>query len=75
MRKIHESVTESRLSEMAQREMTTLDNPGVCLTCGEEADGCEPDAAGYVCEYCDNHSVYGASEAFMRGYYHKDTAP
>ena len=40
----------------------TLDNPGFCVACGEEADGCEPDARRYKCECCGERAVSGAEE-------------
>jgi len=64
--KIHPSITIERVIEAVEREMTTLDNPGFCLACGEEADGCEPDAEGYECESCGSHKVYGAAELLKR---------
>lgn len=45
--------------------MTTLDNPGFCIACGEDADGCEPDARGYECESCGRPKVYGAEELLL----------
>ena len=45
--------------------MTSLDNPGFCVVCGEENEGCEPDAQRYRCEFCHNMSVYGAEEILV----------
>lgn len=53
------------LIDAVQRSETSLDNPGFCLACGEEADGCEPDARDYTCEFCDEPCVFGASEVLM----------
>ena len=44
-----------------------LGNPGFCLACGEQADGCEPDAREYLCESCGEYKVYGAEEVLMMG--------
>jgi len=63
MAKIHESVTLSRALRLAEEQMFGTVNPGLCFGCGEEADGCEPDARKYTCEYCDAPRVYGAQEA------------
>ena len=46
----HPSITIDRVGEMVDRYQTTLDNPGVCLACGEAATGCEPDARYYACD-------------------------
>ncbi len=46
---MHESLTAERLLELAERSMMDGDNVGVCLACGEETDGVEPDADGYTC--------------------------
>lgn len=62
MPKMHESITEDRVIEAVERRMRSLDNPGFCLSCGEEAEGCEPDARRYECEHCGERKVYGADE-------------
>ncbi len=41
-------------------------NAGFCMRCGEQADGVEPDARGYVCDYCCSPSVYGAEELLIQ---------
>ena len=41
--------------------------PGFCLGCGEEADGCEPDARQYECDLCGERKVYGIEELLMMG--------
>ena len=43
------------------------DNLGFCVACGEEADGCEPDARRYECESCGERAVYGAEELMLGG--------
>lgn len=63
--KMHPSITAERVIDAAQREMTTLDNPGFCIACGEEQDGCEPDARNYECEHCGALKVFGAAELLM----------
>lgn len=55
-------LTLDRVMDAIERRETSLDNPGFCLACGEEAEGCEPDARGYRCEYCGELKVYGAEE-------------
>lgn len=63
--KIHPNVTMDKVMAAVEAEMTTLDNPGFCVICGEEAEGVEPDARKYVCESCGQRGVYGASELLM----------
>lgn len=58
-------VCHDEIVDAAERRMTTLDNPGFCLDCGHEQDGCEPDARGYECETCGNQTVYGAEELVL----------
>jgi len=41
---------------------------GFCIACGEEQDGCEPDAANYECECCGERQVFGAAEIALRGW-------
>ena len=53
--------------EQASEAMFGLDNPGVCLACGAEAYGCEPDARNYECESCGANEVFGIEEAMMMG--------
>jgi hypothetical protein len=60
--KLHPSLTPSRIANAVERSMCSLDNPGFCLSCGAEADGCEPDARNYVCDECGEAKVYGAEE-------------
>jgi hypothetical protein len=61
----HKSITENRIMDAVERRNTTLDNPGFCLACGNEQEGCEPDAREYECEACGEHEVYGAEELMM----------
>jgi hypothetical protein len=63
--KMHPSVTVDRVIDAAKRGMITLDNPGICLACGAENEGCEPDARRYECEACGEKQVYGAEELVM----------
>jgi hypothetical protein len=63
--KLHPSLTPDRIMEACERGMTTLDNPGFCIACGEEAEGCEPDARQCRCESCGERKVYGAEWLMM----------
>jgi len=57
----HPSVTLVRIIELCEAD----DSLGICLACGEEAFGVEPDARKYKCESCGEHRVYGAEELLM----------
>ena len=59
---MHRSITVDRVVEAAERQMFGTDNPGFCKACGEEQEGCEPDARNYTCESCGLPQVFGASE-------------
>jgi predicted RNA-binding Zn-ribbon protein involved in translation (DUF1610 family) len=50
-----------RILEAVERD----DYSGFCLSCGDEADGVEPDAREYVCESCGESQVYGAPELLI----------
>ena len=43
------------------------DHIGFCTACGEDADGCEPDAREYECECCGERAVYGAEHLMLGG--------
>lgn len=62
---MHKSITEKRVIVATESQMFGLENPGFCLHCGADADGCEPDAHGYKCEECGNPTVCGAQEVLM----------
>ncbi len=63
--KMHESITIERVMDAAKRQMTTLDNPGFCLACGHEQEGCEPDMRQGTCESCGEKKVMGAEELLI----------
>lgn len=63
--KRHKSLTPERIIEAVERRQTTLDNPGFCITCGEEQEGCEPDMCEEECESCGENAVYGAEELLI----------
>ncbi len=62
-------ISPARLNEAIERSCSSTDNPGFCLACGEEQEGCEPDARNYECEICGRHKVFGAEEILLMGGY------
>lgn len=60
--KLPKGLTQAKIIDGAKRQMCGLDNPGFCLACGNEQEGCEPDAREYECEACGEAKVYGAAE-------------
>ena len=40
---------------------------GFCISCGDSAQCCEPDAREYECDSCGEKKVYGAMELVMMG--------
>jgi hypothetical protein len=60
--KMHKSITAERIIDACERCLKGLDNPGFCIKCGNEQEGCEPDARRYECEACGEKAVYGAEE-------------
>ena len=63
--KVNRRITVRRVEEACDRRLRSLDNPGFCLVCGSDCEGCEPDARGYECEACGEPAVYGAEEILM----------
>lgn len=61
-----DKLTEDQIRDGVERGLCSLDNPGFCLACGAEADGCEPDARNYECECCGEHAVFGAEELMLQ---------
>jgi hypothetical protein len=62
MAKMHKSITTDRIMDACERQLSSLDDPGFCVACGNEQGGCEPDARRYECEACGERKVYGAQE-------------
>ena len=53
-------VSLEKLLDAVESEMFGLENPGFCMSCGHQQDGCEPDAREYECEECEENQVFGA---------------
>lgn len=54
--------TWDQVEDALRRQHSGTDNPGFCLACGEEAEGCEPDARRYECEFCGEKMVLRVAE-------------
>lgn len=54
-----------RLERTVKDNMFGMSNTGICLSCGAEREGCEPDARNYECHECGEHRVFGAEEVMM----------
>lgn len=61
----HKSLADEVIMEACERHAMSLDDPGFCLVCGNEASGVEPDAQNYKCEACGADQVFGADELLM----------
>lgn len=59
---MHKSITAKRVMNLVQLRERSLENPGLCTSCGKRANNCEPDAREYECRYCHKKTVYGAEE-------------
>ena len=66
MFKVSQEWIEEVVLPAAEEQMFGDENPGFCLSCGEEQDGCEPDARNYLCEGCGAREVFGAAEIMMQ---------
>ena len=62
---IHKSLTIERVELAAHDCMFGMANTGFCEACGEEREGCEPDAHNYECYECGEYQVTGAPDLLM----------
>ncbi len=62
---VHPSVTLERVCAMAEQSMFGMEDNGICLGCGADAMGVEPDARQYECGQCGASRVYGAEEILL----------
>lgn len=63
---LHPKLTLEVVLAAAERAHRTLDNPGFCIMCAHEQDGCEPDMREGTCEACGEAAVYGAEELLLQ---------
>ena len=61
----HPSLTLDRIIAAVEDAQTSLSNPGFCLACGEDAEGVEPDAENYLCDFCEEAQVFGAEQLLI----------
>jgi hypothetical protein len=52
---------------MSESEARSMDTSGLCLACGVEAEGIEPDARECRCSACGEMKVYGVEELVLMG--------
>jgi hypothetical protein len=55
------AITLQRVIEMCERD----EYEGICLACGEDQWGVEPDARRYECDNCGKEKVYGCQELIL----------
>lgn len=58
---VHPSIDATRVADAIHGDLL-----GICIACGEDAYGVEPDARRYECDVCGERKVYGASEIWFR---------
>ena len=58
-------ISRNAIIRAAEESMFGMGNPGFCIACGEEREGCEPDAANYECYDCEEMAVHGAESLMM----------
>ena len=51
--------------EQVMTAVESGDYIGICIACGYEQEGVEPDARKYECEDCGEDKVYGAEELLL----------
>lgn len=57
----HPAPDQDRLIQISQDDGTT----GICLACGEEQGGVEPDAHSITCDTCGRQAVAGVDYALL----------
>jgi len=63
--KLPPNLTLEILLKAVERSMAENDNLGFCISCGTEAQGCEPDVSKLPCEKCGSLAVYGAEQILI----------
>lgn len=57
--------TPEELLDAAMGAAAEDDYIGICIECGNQQEGCEPDARRYKCEDCGRLAVFGAEEIII----------
>jgi len=52
-------LSQTEILRIAQESIMGDSLDGICLSCGNIQDGCEPDADNYECEACGESRVCG----------------
>ena len=60
--KMHPSVTKDRICDAAEQSLFGDGGMAICIACGKDVEGLEPDVRKAKCPACDEHAVYGAEE-------------
>jgi hypothetical protein len=63
---MHKSITVDMVMRACERRRMTLDDPGICIACGNEQGGVDPDGREYTCEACGEPAVYGVEELLLQ---------
>lgn len=62
---MHPSITTARILEVIEESVMDLSSPGICIDCGEDAEGVEPDIEHGMCESCGKYGVAGIEQLLM----------
>ena len=68
MSKTKSPIDPDELLRAVEESTFGLASTGFCLECGEEHQGCEPDARNYLCDNCGETKVFGAMECLLMGH-------
>ena len=63
--RLHPSITTTRIMRAVKARRHSLEDPGICIACGADTYGVEPDARRYECEACGARAVYGVEELLI----------
>lgn len=62
---VNKSITLDRVMKSVENRRMSTNDSGICISCGFDQDGCEPDARKLECELCGEKAVYGVEDLFM----------